>query len=65
VTGTRVPTADVAAFFVGTSAVLTIVGTVVASAICLRAAQASPKQGLSAWLTGRRTRTRVAPAPRT
>jgi uncharacterized membrane protein YbhN (UPF0104 family) len=65
VTGTSVPAADVAAFFLGTSAVLTIAGTVVASAICLRAAQASPKQGLSAWLTGRRTRTRVAPAPRT
>ncbi len=65
VTGTRVPAADVAAFFLGTSAVLTIAGTLVATAICLRAAQASPKQGLSAWLIGRRARARVAAAPRT
>jgi uncharacterized membrane protein YbhN (UPF0104 family) len=65
VTGTPVPAADVAAFFLGTSAVLTIAGTAVATAICLRAAQASPKQGLSAWLTGRRARARVAAAPRT
>jgi uncharacterized membrane protein YbhN (UPF0104 family) len=65
VTGTPVPAADVAAFFLGTSAVLTIAGTLVATAICLRAAQASPKQGLNAWLTGRRARARVAAAPRT
>jgi hypothetical protein len=65
VTGTSVPAADVAAFFLGTSAVLTIAGTAVATAICLRAAQASPKQGLSAWLTGRRARARIAAAPRT
>jgi uncharacterized membrane protein YbhN (UPF0104 family) len=65
VTGTSASAADVAAFFLGTSAVLTIAGTLAASAICLRAAQASPKQGLSAWLTGRRTRARVAAAPRT
>jgi uncharacterized membrane protein YbhN (UPF0104 family) len=65
VTGTSASATDVAAFFLGTSAVLTIAGTLVATAICLRAAQASPKQGLSAWLTGRRTRTRVAAAPRT
>jgi hypothetical protein len=65
VTGTSASAADVAAFFLGTSAVLTIAGTLVATAICLRAAQASPKQGLSAWLTGRRARARVAAAPRT
>jgi hypothetical protein len=67
VTGVRVPTADVAAFFVGTSAVLTIVGTVVASVICLRAAQASQNAGWSLRLgaAGRRIRARVAAAPRT
>jgi uncharacterized membrane protein YbhN (UPF0104 family) len=65
VTGTHVPTADVTAFFLGTSAVLTVVGTLVATAICLRAAQASQKTGWSWRLMGRRTRTRVAAAPRT
>jgi hypothetical protein len=37
VTGTAVPADRLAAFFVGTSAVLTVVGTVLALAICLRA----------------------------
>ena len=44
VTGTAVPAAQVAAFFVGTSTVLTVVGTVLALAIC---AQASAKVGPS------------------
>jgi len=67
VTGTPVPTADVAAFFVGTSAVLTVAGTLVATAICLRAAQASQKAGWSLRLGAatRRVRARVAAAPRT
>jgi Lysylphosphatidylglycerol synthase TM region len=37
VTGTAVPAGELAAFFVGTSAVLTVVGTALALAICLRA----------------------------
>src|SRR3954471_21540875 len=42
VTGTTVPPAQIAAFFMGTSAVLTVVGAALALAICLRsAAQAS------------------------
>ena len=38
VTGSAVPASQVAAFFVGTSTALTIVGTVLALAICLRVA---------------------------
>jgi uncharacterized membrane protein YbhN (UPF0104 family) len=63
VTGAAVPAADVAAFFIGTSAVLTIVCTAVASVILLRD-QALTSAGRSAWLRVR-TRTRVAAAPRT
>src|SRR3954453_23030567 len=60
VTGSSVPAAQVAAFFLGTSAVLTIVGTAVATGILLRdQALASAGQRLVrlGWL-GRRTRTR-------
>jgi uncharacterized membrane protein YbhN (UPF0104 family) len=65
VTGAAVPAADVAAFFLGTSAVLTIVCTAVATVILLRD-QALASAGRSVWLRlGRRTRTRVAAAPRT
>jgi uncharacterized membrane protein YbhN (UPF0104 family) len=39
VTGTAVPTGEVAAFFLGTSTALTVVGTVLALTICLRAAR--------------------------
>jgi len=39
VTGTAVPAGQVAAFFLGTSTALTVVGTVLALAICLRAAR--------------------------
>jgi uncharacterized membrane protein YbhN (UPF0104 family) len=39
VTGTAVPAGQVAAFFVGTSTALTVVGTGLALAICLRAAR--------------------------
>jgi hypothetical protein len=46
VTGTAVPAERLAAFFVGTSTVLTVVGTALALAICLRD-QASAKQGRS------------------
>ena len=45
VTGTAVPASQVAAFFVGTSTVLTVVGTALALAIC--GAQASAKAGPS------------------
>jgi hypothetical protein len=65
VTGAAVPAADVAAFFLGTSAVLTIVCTAVATVILLRD-QALASAGRSVWLRlGRRTRTRMAAAPRT
>jgi uncharacterized membrane protein YbhN (UPF0104 family) len=37
VTGAAIPSGQVAAFFLGTSAVLTVVGTVLSLAICLRA----------------------------
>jgi Lysylphosphatidylglycerol synthase TM region len=37
VTGAEVPAGQVAAFFVGTSTVLTVVGTVLTSAVCVRA----------------------------
>jgi uncharacterized membrane protein YbhN (UPF0104 family) len=39
VTGTAVPAGQVAAFFLGTSTALTVVGTVLALTICLRAAR--------------------------
>ncbi len=61
VTGTAVPAAQVAAFFVGTSTVLTVVGTVLALAICV---QASAKVGPSFGAVGRLMRTRAAITPR-
>ena len=61
VTGTAVPAAQVAAFFVGTSTVLTVVGTVLALAIC---AQASAKVGPSFGALGRLMRIRPATVPR-
>jgi uncharacterized membrane protein YbhN (UPF0104 family) len=60
VTGTAVPAAQVAAFFVGTSTVLTMVGTVLALAIC---AQASAKVGPSFGAVGRLMRMRAATVP--
>ena len=61
VTGQAVSTSHVAAFFVGTSTVLTVVGTVLALAICV---QASAKVGPSPALLGRLMRIRAATAPR-
>ena len=61
VTGHAVSASQVAAFFVGTSTVLTVVGTVLALAIC---AQASAKAGPSPALLGRLMRIRAATAPR-
>jgi hypothetical protein len=61
VTGHAVATEDVVAFFVGTSTVLTVVGTVLALAICV---QASAKVGPSPALLGRLMRIRAATAPR-
>jgi hypothetical protein len=61
VTGQTVSTAHVATFFVGTSTVLTVVGTVLALVIC---AQASAKAGPSPALLGRLMRIRAATAPR-
>jgi hypothetical protein len=59
VTGTYVPPGQVAAFFVGTSTVLTIVGTVLALVLCV---QLSAKAGPS--VAGRLMRIRAAAAPR-
>ncbi len=50
VTGSAVPAERLAAFYVGTSTVLTVVGTALALAICVRA-QASAKQGRSGFAT--------------
>jgi hypothetical protein len=61
VTGQAVSASHVAAFFVGTSTVLTVVGTVLALVIC---AQASAKAGPSPALLGRLMRIRAATAPR-
>jgi uncharacterized membrane protein len=61
VTGTAVSAGHVAAFFVGTSTVLTVVGTVLALTIC--AAQASANAG-PRLATGRLMRIRAAMAPR-
>jgi uncharacterized membrane protein YbhN (UPF0104 family) len=61
VTGTAVPAAQVAAFFVGTSTVLTVVGTALALAICV---QASAKAGPSFGAVGRLMRMRAATMPR-
>ena len=61
VTGQAVSASQVAAFFVGTSTVLTVVGTVLALAICV---QASAKAGPSPALLGRLMRIRAATAPR-
>ncbi len=73
ITGTSVSASRVASFFVGTSTVLTIVGTAVALTICLRTvawrelAQASANAGrrvapglLDLWM---RTRAAIAPRP--
>jgi hypothetical protein len=67
VTGSTVSPERLAAFFVGTSTVLTVVGTALALAICLRG-QASAKQGRSAGallaaLAGRRSVARAAAVP--
>jgi|SRR5215207_4160293 len=67
VTGSAVSRERLAAFFVGTSTLLTVVGTALALAICLRS-QASAKQGRSvgallATLAGRRPVARPATVP--
>jgi uncharacterized membrane protein YbhN (UPF0104 family) len=68
VTGTAVPASQLAAFFVGTSTVLTVVGTVLALAICVKsaAAQASANAGPSDECVpvGRLMRIRMAMVPR-
>ena len=58
VTGTYVPPAELAAFFVGTSTVLTVVGTALALVLC--AAQASANAGPRLAGVGRFTRIRAA-----
>lgn len=62
VTGTAVPAGEVAAFFLGTSTVLTVVGTALALAIC--ATQASANAGPRLLGIGRLMRIRPAATPR-
>ena len=67
VTGSAVSAERLAAFLIGTSTVLTVVGTALALAICLRS-QASAKQGRSvgalvAAVAGRRSLARAATVP--
>ncbi len=67
VTGSSVSAERLAAFFIGTSTVLTVVGTALALVICLRS-QASAKQGRSlgalvAAVAGRRSLARAATVP--
>jgi len=62
VTGTHVPASELAAFFVGTSTVLTVVGTALALVLC--GAQASAKAGPSEAPRGRLMRIRGAISPR-
>ena len=67
VTGSAVAPELLSAFFIGTSTVLTVVGTALALAICLRS-QASAKQGRSigalvAAVAGRRSLARAATVP--
>jgi hypothetical protein len=73
VTGTAVPVERVGAFFIGTSTVLTVVGTVLTIAICLRAvaprellaavqaASASTGRSIGSWRGRRLARATVAP----
>jgi hypothetical protein len=64
ITHSTVPPAQIAAFFMGTSAVLTVVGTALALAICMKtAAQASAKARPSVAI-GRLMRIRAAMVPR-
>ena len=63
ITGTAVPPAQLAAFFVGTSTVLTVVGTVLSLAICATQASANAGPRL-ATRVGRLMRIRAAMAPR-
>ena len=58
ITGTYVPPAELAAFFVGTSTVLTVVGTAIALVLC--ATQASANAGPRLAGVGRFTRIRAA-----
>src|SRR4051794_34198365 len=58
VTGTRVPASQLAAFFIGTSTVLTVVGTALALVLCATQANAGRRR------EGRLTRIRAAIAPR-
>jgi uncharacterized membrane protein YbhN (UPF0104 family) len=60
VTGTAVPTGQLAAFFLGTSTVLTVVGTVLSITICLRTAR---WRDLVETLRASRRRPAPAPAP--
>ena len=58
VTGTYVPSAELAAFFVGTSTVLTVVGTALALILCAAQASANARPRLAG--AGRFTRIRAA-----
>ncbi len=58
------PPAQIAAFFMGTSAVLTVVGTALALAICLKSATQASAKARPSVATGRLMRIRAAMVPR-
>jgi hypothetical protein len=62
VTGQYVPAAQLAAFFVGTSTVLTVVGTALALVLCVAQASANARPRLAG--AGRLTRIRAAMSTR-
>jgi hypothetical protein len=64
ITGSTVPPAQIAAFFMGTSAVLTVVGTAIALAICLKSATQASANARPSAATGRLMRIRAAMVPR-
>jgi uncharacterized membrane protein len=64
VTGTAVGAAQIATFFMGTSAVLTVVGTALALVICVRSAAQAPAKARVSVPAGRLMRIRAAIAPR-
>jgi hypothetical protein len=64
ITHSTVPPAQIAAFFMGTSAVLTVVGTALALAICVKSASQASAKARPRVATGRLMRIRAAMVPR-
>jgi hypothetical protein len=64
ITGTAVPAARLAEFFVGTSTVLTVVGTVLSLTICVQASAKAGRSRLPTTWRGLRAVTRAAAVPK-